>query len=146
MLNGHTVSSSLYAAAFLLVWYQDIVGADYLETTREHPTGELEALGGLPHKSTLLALMFLRGEGNGDFLLQQHCLKEMILLCCRSLDPCPLPELVCATDGAPSPGCQGGPTGWGTRLSSHRLGDRSASRSVCEAAIYISGKGKVLEG
>ena len=50
MLYGHTVSSSLYAAAFLLVWYQDILGADYLETTREHPTGELEALGGLPRQ------------------------------------------------------------------------------------------------
>ena len=27
----------------------------------------------------LLALMFLRGEQNGDFLLQQHCLKAMLL-------------------------------------------------------------------
>ena len=76
MLYGHTVSSSLYAAAFLLVWYQDILGADYLETTREHPTGRLwvDCL----IKPTPLALMFLFGERNGDFLLQKHCLKEML--------------------------------------------------------------------
>lgn len=29
-------------------------------------------------KPTLLALMFLRGERNGDFLLQQYCLKAML--------------------------------------------------------------------
>ena len=29
-------------------------------------------------KPTLLALMFLRREWDGDFLLQQHCLKEML--------------------------------------------------------------------
>ena len=29
-------------------------------------------------KPTLLVLMFLRREENGDFLLQQHCLKEML--------------------------------------------------------------------
>ena len=29
-------------------------------------------------KPTLIALMFLRGERNGDFLLQQHCLNAML--------------------------------------------------------------------
>ena len=29
-------------------------------------------------KPTLLSLMFLRGERNGDFLLQQHCIKAML--------------------------------------------------------------------
>ena len=29
-------------------------------------------------KPTLLSLMFLRREWNGDFLLQQHCLKAML--------------------------------------------------------------------
>ena len=76
MLYGHTVSSSLYAAAFLLIWYQDIVGADYLKTTRELPTGRLwvDCL----IKSTLLAFMSLHIEWNNDLLLQQHCLKEML--------------------------------------------------------------------
>ena len=76
MLYGHTVSLSLYAAAFLLVWYQDILGADYLETTREHLPGRLwvDCL----IKSTLLALMSLHKEWNIDLLLQQHCLKEML--------------------------------------------------------------------
>ena len=48
----------------------------YLETAREHPTGRLwvDCL----VKPTLLSLMFLRGERNGDFLLQQHCLKAML--------------------------------------------------------------------
>ena len=34
--------------------------------------------GGCFVKPTLLSLMFLRGERNGDFLLQQHCLKAML--------------------------------------------------------------------
>ena len=48
----------------------------YLETAREHPTGRLwvDCL----VKPTLLSLMFLRGQRNGDFLLQQHCLKAML--------------------------------------------------------------------
>ena len=49
---------------------------------------------------------------------------------------CSLPELVCVTDGAPSPACQWGPTGRCTRLSALGLGDRSASRSVRRADIY----------
>ena len=48
----------------------------YLETAREHPTGRLWV--DCFVKPTLLSLMFLRGEGNGDFLLQQHCLKAML--------------------------------------------------------------------
>lgn len=48
----------------------------YLESVREHPTGKLwvDCL----VKPTLLSLMFLRAERNGDFLLEQHCLKEML--------------------------------------------------------------------
>ena len=50
--------------------------SDFLETAREHPTGRLwvDCL----IKPTLLALMFLRGERNGDFLLQQYSLKSML--------------------------------------------------------------------
>ena len=64
------------AAAFLLKWCQDQELRDYLETAREHPTGRLwvDCL----IKPTPLALMFLFGERNGDFLLQKHCLKEML--------------------------------------------------------------------
>ena len=48
----------------------------YLETAREHPTGRLwvDCL----IKPTLLSLMFLHGERNSDFLLEQHCLKAML--------------------------------------------------------------------
>lgn len=54
--------------------YQEL--SEYLETARQHPTGRLwvDCL----VKPTLLALMFLRGERNGDFLLQQHSLKAML--------------------------------------------------------------------
>ena len=47
-----------------------------METAREHPTGRLwmDSL----IKPKLLTLMFLRREWNGDFLLQQHCLKGML--------------------------------------------------------------------
>ena len=47
--------------------------SDYLETVKEHPTGKLwvDCL----IKPTLLALMLLRAERIGDFLLQQYCLK-----------------------------------------------------------------------
>ena len=48
----------------------------YLETARGHPTGRLWVDCFL--KATLLSLMFLRRERNGDFLLQQHCLKAML--------------------------------------------------------------------
>ena len=54
--------------------YQEL--SDYLEAAREHPTGRLwvDCL----IKPTLIALMFLRGERNGDFLLQQYCLNTML--------------------------------------------------------------------
>ena len=48
----------------------------YLETARGHPTGRLWV--DCFVKPTLLSLMFLPGEGNGDFLLQQQCLKAML--------------------------------------------------------------------
>ena len=48
----------------------------YLETTREHPTVRLWV--DCFVKPTLLSLMFLRGERNGDSLLQQHCIKAML--------------------------------------------------------------------
>ena len=56
-----------------------------------------------------------------------------ILLRSRSPQLCPLPELVCATDGAPSPACQGGPTGrcacllalgWGTAVPADQFGEQ----------------------
>ena len=47
-----------------------------LETARVHPTGRLWV--DCFVKPTLLSLMFLRGDRNGDFLLQQHCLKAML--------------------------------------------------------------------
>jgi len=54
----------------------------YLETAREHPTGRrwLDCL----VKPTLLSLMLLRGERNGDFLFQQHCLKVMLPYFCAA--------------------------------------------------------------
>ena len=48
----------------------------YLETARGHPTGRIWV--DCFVKPTLLSLMFLPGEGNDDFLLQQHCLKAML--------------------------------------------------------------------
>ena len=45
-----------------------------LEMAREHPTGRLWEDCFI--KLTLLSLM--PGEGNGDFLLQQHCLNAML--------------------------------------------------------------------
>ena len=54
--------------------YQEL--SDYLEAAREHPTGRLRV--DCIIKPTLIALMFLRGEHNGDFLLQQHCLNSML--------------------------------------------------------------------
>ena len=45
----------------------------YLETAREHPTW-VDCL----IKPTLLSLMFLSGEQNGDFLLEQQCLNAML--------------------------------------------------------------------
>ena len=50
----------------------------YLETARGHPTGRLWV--DCFVKPTLLSLMFLRGERNGDFLLQQHCPRQ----CCHT--------------------------------------------------------------
>ena len=48
----------------------------YLQTARGHPTGRLWVYCFV--QPTPLSLMFLRGERNGDFLLQQHCLKAML--------------------------------------------------------------------
>ncbi|KAL8573957.1 hypothetical protein ACOMHN_029404 [Nucella lapillus] len=49
---------------------------EYLETTRQHPTGRLWV--DCMIKPTLLALQFLRAERDGDFLLQQISLKAMM--------------------------------------------------------------------
>ena len=57
-----------------------------------------------------------------------------MLLRSRSPQLCPLPELVCATDGAPSPACQGGPIGrcahlsalgWGTAMPADQFGEQT---------------------
>ena len=53
----------------------------------------------------------------------------------------PLTELACATDGAPSPACQVGPTGRCMHLSALGWGDRDASRSVRRADIYQAREG-----
>ena len=47
-----------------------------LETAREHPTGRLWV--DCFVNPTLLSLTFLFGDRNGDFLLQQQCLKAML--------------------------------------------------------------------
>ncbi|KAL8593918.1 hypothetical protein ACOMHN_032339 [Nucella lapillus] len=49
---------------------------EYLETTRQHPTGRLWV--DCMIKPTLLALQFLRAERDGDFFLQQISLKAMM--------------------------------------------------------------------
>ena len=53
----------------------------------------------------------------------------------------PLPELVCAADGAPSPACQRGSTGRCARLLALGWEDRSASRSVRRVNIYQAREG-----
>ena len=93
----------------------------YLETPREHPTGRLcyawTALSSLhccrscscAESGTVTSSSSSMYQGNAAILL-------------RSMSPqlCPLPELVCATDGALFSVCQGGPTGRCTRLSALR--------------------------
>ena len=116
---------SRVAAEFLLEWRQDIRGADCLPGDSQRAPGR-EAMGRLRCQAYTV----------GDFLLQQQR-----LLRSRSLQLCPLPELVCATDGAPSPSCQGGPTGRCTRLSALGWGNRNASRSVRRADIYQAREG-----
>lgn len=49
---------------------------EYLERTRLHPTGRFWV--DCFVKPTLLALMFLRSQRTGDFLLQQYCLERMV--------------------------------------------------------------------
>ena len=48
----------------------------YMETPREQPPSRLWVDSFV--KPTLLSLMFLPGDRNGDFFLQQHCLKAML--------------------------------------------------------------------
>ena len=64
-----------------------------------------------------------------------------ILLRSRSPQLCPLPELVCATDGAPSPACQGGPTGRCTRLSALGWGTVVPADQFGEQTYIKRGKG-----
>ena len=54
--------------------YQEI--SDYLEQARESKTGRLWVDCFI--KPTLIALMFMRSERQGNFLLQQYCLKKML--------------------------------------------------------------------
>ena len=69
-----------------------------------------------------------------------------ILLRSRSPQLCPLPELVCAIDGAPSPACQGGPTSRCTRLSALGWGTAVPADQFREHAYIKRGKGSgVLE-
>ena len=58
--------------------HEDIPGEDeYLEIARQHQTGRLwvDCL----IKPNLITLQLLRAEMEGDFLLQQVCLKTMML-------------------------------------------------------------------
>ena len=54
--------------------HDDIVA--YLEKAREHPIGKLWVDCFI--QPTMLAHQFLRAESEGDWLLQQHCLKMML--------------------------------------------------------------------
>ena len=104
----------------------------YLETARGHPTGRLWV--DCFVTPTLLSFMFQRGERNGDFLLQQHCLKAM------------LPYFFAAGhhnydrwSTFPSVPRR---TYWQVRMSvGTRMGDRSATRSVQRADIYQAREG-----
>ena len=49
---------------------------EYLDTAREHPTGKLWVDGIIV--TTMLAHEFLRAEREGDWLLQQDCLRRML--------------------------------------------------------------------
>ena len=106
-----------------------------METAREHPIERpwVDCL----VTPTVLSLMFLRGELNGDFILQHHCLKAM------------LPYLF--VEGHHNyasylswyvrqmehlPQCQGGPIRRCARVSALGWGYCSASRSVWRADIY----------
>ena len=106
----------------------------YLETARGHPTGRLWV--DCFVKPTLLSLMFLRGESGMVTSSSSSTVQgnAAILLRSRSPQLCPLPELVCATDGAPSPACQGGPTdrcaclsalGWGTAVPADQFREQT---------------------
>ena len=76
--------------------YQEL--SVYLEAAGEHPTGKLwvDCL----IKPALIALMFLRG------MVTSSSSSASVFLCGRSPQLCPLPELVCASDGEPSSACQ----------------------------------------
>ena len=67
-----------------------------------------------------------------------------IFLRSRSPQLCTLPELVCATDGAPSLPCQWGPTGRCTRLSAFAWGGPQCQQISSESR-HTSSEGRVLE-
>lgn len=87
ILNGKSWTNALRAYRMLVaVLLQDLLKdglqtdaaiTDYLDKAREHPTGRLwvDCL----IRPTFITLNFLRTEREGDFLLQQHCPKQMIL-------------------------------------------------------------------
>ena len=86
ILNGKCWTNSLRAYRFVVAallqgflsdgFQTDETLFEYLSNQREHPTGKLWVdCFILP---VLLALRFLRAEREGDFLIQQECLKDML--------------------------------------------------------------------
>lgn len=86
IVNGKSWTNALRAYRMLLeVLLQDLLQegpqtdaaiTEYLDKACEHPTGRLwvDCL----IRPTFIALNFVRAERQGDFLLQQHCLRQMI--------------------------------------------------------------------
>lgn len=86
ILNGKSWTNALRAYRILMaVLLQDLLKnepqtdaaiTEYLDKACEHPTGRLwvDCL----IRPTFIALNLLRAERQGDFLLQQHCLTQMI--------------------------------------------------------------------
>ena len=117
--NGLIIAVLLYNFYFNCAkTYEELIV--YLETVRENQTGRL--WGDCFVKPTLMSMPAGRAERwfPSPAALSQG--NAAILLLSRSPQLCPLPELVCATDGAPSPACQRGPTGRYAHLSALGLG------------------------
>ena len=112
----------------------------YLETAREHPTGRLWV--DCFVKPTLLSLMFLRGERNGDFLLQQHCPRP----CCHTSSQqvttiMPTTRVGMCDRWSTFPSVPRR-SYWQVRIAvGTRMGDRSVSGSVRGADIYQATEG-----
>ena len=86
ILNGKSWTNALRAYRMLVtVVLQDFLKdgpqtdaalSEYLDKACEHPTGRLWV--NCLIRPTFITLQFLRAEREGDFLLQQYCLKQMV--------------------------------------------------------------------